>query len=192
VGCDIVPSEWQRLREFLQQDWPDVHPVEYVRWFWSQARACLTPRQLRSDALVRRFVHHDQRVREDKIRIALEVQQTVARQRASQLVRLSGFSNADAVINVLFDNGLELSSLFRYCLACNTVDVAQQAGEHALAARFIELSRVFEYGAAMEYLRGKKHYQKHWGKWLPADLEGKAADAERRGRCPRRRKDDDS
>lgn len=62
---------------------------------------------------------------------------------------------------VLCDEALELSALFRFCLACKLME---------RGALFADIARQYEGEAAVQFQRSKKEYLESWGEWLPPDF----------------------
>jgi hypothetical protein len=108
-------------------------------------------------AKARKLWEKDKCRKEEEIELALTIQRNVARRSVLSLIALLGKSKDEACALTLLDDGLELSALFRYCLACSIP-----------GKRFAQIAKFFETSACLQFERYRKFYQHHWKDFLPS------------------------
>jgi hypothetical protein len=120
------------------------------------------PDQLTSPSSVRLYEH---RCRGEEVvareRFSLGSQVEVAKQRIEALVA-GGYAPEDAWYEVLLDPDVDLSPLFRYCLA---VSISRKAD--AEDERFAELSAELKPAAVAQYTTYQEAFDAEWVKFLP-------------------------
>ena len=78
----------------------------------------------------------------------------------------NGFSHLNPrqiMDDIILDDNLSLSPLFRYCLA--------RGDEHS------EFREEFSYGAVVQYITNMKHFGVVWDAWIPDELKERACAA---------------
>jgi len=108
-----------------------------------------------------------QDVSRDEIRIKFKTQLDTATTNMI-VAQAEGAEGSEAWDDVLGDEDLSLSPLFRYCLSRN---IAKNSGDE----NFKALARRFREGAALQYLRDPAAYEEVWGRdWIPAGFQRRA------------------
>lgn len=88
----------------------------------------------------------------------------------------SGYSLALSVYYAIVDPRLELSPLFKYCLAATTSEHLHRAGiPDSHCEKLDKLAKQFEFLAAMDYTVFPDLYDRVWGKVIPAGFRVAAA-----------------
>ena len=149
-------SEWVRLTKWLQEHGIPAAPfmsLVFDHLMTTEKRAP-EPYQLRTKKYLRLWNKYKDRA-EERIRLALVSQNEVAA-RHTAAWRTAGRSSEDAWVIVLTNLGLELSPLFRYC-------VASALG----GKRFRRIAARFHADAIMQFERYRKFYLAHWDFLLP-------------------------
>ena len=83
----------------------------------------------------------------------------------------SGYSLALSVYYAIVDPRLELSPLFKYCLAATTSEHLRRVGIlDAHCEKLDTLAKQFEFLAAMDYTLFPDLYNRVWGKVIPAEF----------------------
>lgn len=158
-GVELQPatrSVWWVLARFLAAE--DFSPEAFIEAQFDRLGPTARPpepRQLRSAACVRRaaqFVAATAR----EIPLELVLQRKQAATRISYLQLYGREAKEDSYAIALLDSDLELSPLFRYCLALSIGGL-----------RFRRIAKRFETEACFQYQRYRKHYKRHWGELLP-------------------------
>lgn len=161
----VAPNVWQVQTKKLLEEHLD--PVEYVQHVFlglaGSGRRPPGPDQILQEAF-RAGYDRARRQEGHQVKISLEVQARLARQRIIERQACYGYNPEDALVDVLLDEGLDLSWLFRYCLAA--------ASEHPRAQ---ELADDFFVGAVIQYMRSHREYKRHWGPWIPHDFPKQAS-----------------
>lgn len=158
------PSTWIKvIQELLQRK---IDPQDYVRRIFSALDGTTLPApqpdQLLSDKNLQRY--RDAETADDAaVELALRLQRETARIYVTERMTGYNYSLTSALRNVLLDDDLELSYLFRYCLALSV----EQPQVREIAGRF-------ETGAVLQYIRNRPHYDRHWQKWLPEGFPQRA------------------
>ena len=103
----------------------------------------------------------------DEIRVAFSSQQQIATN--NMVVAQADDDTAEeAWEEVLDDDDMPLSALFRYCLA---LSVAKKTKDE----RFKDIARRFRQVAALQYLQDPDSYDEIWGpEWIPAGFRARA------------------
>lgn len=149
-------SAWLKLAKFFAE-----HRIEPRAYIQSQFEAtahrdrALNPDQLTSPAAQFRW-RKAKRKKEEYIKLALTLQSSLASAEIQLLQHYAGKSPEDAAAVVLCNNGLELSALFRYCLA-----------RSIRGKRFRQIARSFEVEACLQFERFRTYYLRHWKSVLP-------------------------
>ena len=80
----------------------------------------------------------------------------------------------DAWANVLYNDDVQLSALFRYCMA---FDVGKKSDDNQLRNRFSRICQTYRYDAAEQYLDHPSAYDRTWGvERIPAKFRRQAKD----------------
>jgi hypothetical protein len=103
-----------------------------------------------------------QKEKEEQIALGLKMQQQLALQKIMVLQKLGKQTPEDAYAVTLLNTGLELSALFRYCLALSI------GGK-----RFRHIAQRFEADACIQFVRYKKYYLSHWKDFLPEKISAR-------------------
>lgn len=133
-----------------------IDPAEFVRLVFAaindKVDAPPLPSQLLSPKTFAKYTR-GARTLPLEVANAFETQRALAKSRVCVKVRLCQKTTADAVEEVLYDEALALSALFRYCLAVSM----QEKGK-----RFKEAAEAFKARAAIQYMRHKAQYDQSW------------------------------
>lgn len=133
-----------------------IDPADFVRLVFSaindKVDAPPLPNQLLSP---KTFAKYTKGARTLPLEVAgaFETQRALAKSRVCVKVRLCQKSTADAVEEVLYDETLALSALFRYCLAVSMKGKGKQ---------FEDAANSFKERAALQYVRHKAQYDESW------------------------------
>lgn len=137
-----------------------VDPVQYVQILFQVTRRKLSvlipPTELTSQKNMKLYQEQCPQQSMDA-RVEFVTQQSTAHRHLVQRMEMYSLSSADATADILLDDSLALSNLFRYCLA-NSMPAGSKAKE---------LAEVFRAGAYIEYVRNGEQYSTWWSKWLP-------------------------
>ena len=138
-----------------------IEPGELIEAAFSVAdEGCLPePTSLLSPAVLDR-ARDDRGLVVENLRIALGAQQNIWKIEAYLIMRREGCDVETAASQVLKNRRLELSALFRYCMAT-------QAGD-------VEVAGLFEEAAFEQYLPIKWAFDRAWGELIPAALKERA------------------
>lgn len=151
-------SVWLRLaREFFGPG--GIDPDLYIRIQFEHVpfgRRPPEPNQLGSAGRVRTW-ERAFAAKEEEVRLALQLESEIAKMWISYHQRMVGRLKEDSYEIVLLDTALELSPLFRYCLARSIGGL-----------RFRRIAKRYEIGACVQYRRYRAYYKRHWGGVLPA------------------------
>jgi hypothetical protein len=158
-GDPIEPardSTWEAMATFFLQ--ARIDPELYIRIQFEPASLRLhdppEPRQLLTPARQTLYTQAKAALA-GNIALSLGTQQEIATSEAAYVCS-SGRSTADAVAHVIADENLELSPLFRYCLA------RSMTGE-----RFQTLAGIYKVRAVLQYVCYADAYQATWHQHLP-------------------------
>lgn len=93
------------------------------------------------------------------------------------LARDSVRTDMAAWADVLLDDEVQLSHLFRYCMALSIVKgIKPGKGSKKAKKDFSSIAKDFKVGAALQYIRDPNSYDKIWGKdWIPFAFREEAA-----------------
>jgi hypothetical protein len=153
-GKDKPPIWITLAQKFLAQE---LDPQSYIaELFDSKLKGVPEPAQL-FDA---RFLAQWREVSkgmERRLKVALRVQKQTALMQVLKQKDL-GLSSVHAHAAVLLDEQLQLSALYRFCLA-------YELRKHDQLFR--DIMRQFALPAAVQFRRARKPYQRAWGAWLP-------------------------
>lgn len=166
---NVWHEEYQRVAKLQQL----TTPAHYVRILFRILRGSSlsipTPRQLSNSQMLGLVVEYIQD-QVDHIR-----EQFVAEsKRATVAIRINqrgaGYSMALSVYYALVDSRLELSPLFKYCLATGTVDqIGNGTGvDNTCCDKLSNLAKRNELLAAMDYTLFPSHYDQVWGTAIPS------------------------
>lgn len=153
-------SVWLRLAKFFLEH--RIDPPAYIRIQFEEAdnrEYAPNPDQLVSPKSLYRWKKAVSN-KEREIKLALESQIELA---SGNIIMLQAYADKtveDASALTLLNIGLELSALFRYCLALSI------GGK-----RFRQIARRFEVGACLQFERFREFYLRHWAKVLPAGFK---------------------
>lgn len=155
-----TPSHWEWLARRLRP--LDVNLDEYMEVQFGTIGIDAVPpepKQMASDAALKRW----EKFRGDygeELAVSLESQKSLARGRAYGLQRFARKSYEDAHAIVLCDEGLDLTPLFRYC-------VASAIG----GPRFLAIADSFADEAVSQYHPFRDHYLQRWSAILPKGFD---------------------
>lgn len=160
----IYESVWQKIAVSLFRD--KIDPVFYVQRIFavisSRYENPPTPEQLLSERY-RRIYAESLEDSEHELALALMIQSNLAKNQILLAQIDGGVSMEEAVEEVLVNDRLALSSLFRYCLAASM-----------RSKRFRRYMENYRVGAAVQYLRQAEDYDEGWGEFVPNELRDKA------------------
>jgi hypothetical protein len=154
-----VVSVWHKIATALQGR--DIHPETYIQIQFSllthEDRRPPEPHQLLTPACLAVWKANKNKVAEG-LGVALRLQRRLAEQEFSFYKRNE---NSPEVCweRVLAKRGIELSALFRYCLAF-----------HLGGERFTPIAERYEAAAMMQFERHRDLYQQIWGSFLPVEF----------------------
>lgn len=117
------------------------------------------PLQLRTDACLSRYRDYVEGTEADVI-LELKLQTGLAADRITFLQLYGDAAKEDSYAIVLLDDDLELSPLFRYCLATSLG-----------GSRFHRIAKRYGPEACCEYCRCRKYYKRHWKRILPVGFD---------------------
>lgn len=149
-------SIWVKLAQFFIEN--KIEPRAYIHAQFEEAgkrERPPNPDQLTSANSLFRWKRAKKR-KEAEIKLALQIQATIATKKITILQAYGGKTPEDTSAITLLNIGLELSALFRYCLALSI------GGK-----RFRRIARQFELEACLQFERFRKFYLRHWSKVLP-------------------------
>jgi len=157
-----LDNVWQKIAKGLWAK--EIDPVDYVQrvFFMLVGKETNppTPAQLLSDRYMELYRLSRRRLRQD-LTASLRCQQTTARTELTHLQQFGGETMLSAFSLVLDDEALELTPLFRYCLArsLRRKDFSARAKKEFLDA------------AALQYVRAREEYDVVWGNFIPLDFK---------------------
>lgn len=160
VETKAVLPVWITLARFFREK--EINPYDYINFHFQKQLITnpLEPFQLKTDKNWQDYeVWKKKEVK--SILIAFRTQKSICTTNI-QIVQSNGSraSNKEVYVDVLTDEALELSALFRYCLArsLNLKDIAS----------------IYEQQAAMQFYCNPDAYLKIWKKWLPQGFHERA------------------
>ncbi len=166
----IYESVWQKTAVKLFQE--KIDPVFYIQRIFAIISGRYenppTPAQLLSERY-RRIYAESFEDGYKELALALSIQSNLAKNQILLAQIDGGVSMEDAVEEVLVNDRLALSSLFRYCLAASM-----------RTKRFRRHMENYRVGAAVQYLRQAEDYDEGWGEFIPEELRDKAESIYRR------------
>ena len=159
VLTKAIPSVWHKLALALRAK--DIHPETYIQILFSlrthEDRRVPEPMQLLTPECMEIWERHKDKVAED-IGMALRIQRRLAEQEFDYF-KSGQVSSEICWERVLSERGIELSALFRYCLAF-----------HLGGKRFTPIATSYEAEAMMQFERHRDLYRQIWGNFLPMDF----------------------
>lgn len=154
-----VKSVWPKLAKFFYDN--EIDPVAYIATQFLEAFSAVRrppePQALRGQK-AQLLWKKALKFKEEEIRIALTVEKNIARSKIAYH-QIGGDSRDRACAMTLCDTTLELSPLFRYCLALSLGGL-----------RFERIAKRFETEACIQYYRYRVYYDRYWRGMLPADF----------------------
>ncbi len=172
-------NQWQAMYKKLRQ-LQHLEPTNYVRILFyilrGSALAVPTLKQLASPKTIEMVLDGYQKIEDD-----LRWQFLAESQRIKTAIVISqkgdGYPLSLAVYYALTDSRLELSPLFRYCIAASTcVRLLQSDKKDPHIKKLDKIAKQFEFLAAMDYTLFPRLYDAVLGKIIPADFCVAAAD----------------
>jgi len=151
---------WQRLANFFLEE--EIDAASYITVLFDglmgklkkvDKRAPEPPQLLAKE--YQEIWHQNKDAVIERIRVSLLIEKNRAEQRFSSL-RFGGRAAKDAWASVLTDSSMELSPLFRYC-------IASRIGGN----RFGRIAAHYESRAVMQFERYRPFYRKQWKALLP-------------------------
>lgn len=153
------PDQWLHITRTLMAQ--KINPIEYVNRIFAgligKNRRAPEPGALLSANWIN-FHRHRSRVAPEEIAVALRSQRQVA---ADYILSLQSpkVSMLQATIEVLEDDDIPLSALFRYCLAVSMPEVEVQP-----------VARFYQGAAALQYIPSAQIYNRVWKELIPAEF----------------------
>lgn len=155
-------NTWLDLaRKFLAKK---IDPEPYIRESFDKMVLGKPPepRQLLSEAAIEHWEKMKDKL-EGEVETALTIQTRLAYSGITYL--RPAHTENQAYTLVLRDEDLDLSPLFRYCLA---VRLGRKEPE------FLTIAAGCRMGAVLQFMRYEEAYLKHWSAWLPRGFQAKA------------------
>lgn len=149
-------SIWRTLADFFSAN--KIDPRLYIRVQFEPSQLGLRrapePTQLMTPECI--HVYHQALARiGPTVELALLTQRAVASAAIVNNEEL-GCDRDQAVITVITNDSIELSPLFRYCLAWSMG-----------TDKFRKLARLYQDHAVIQFQRFRQYYQRYWSEWLP-------------------------
>lgn len=140
------------------------------------------PLQVCSDDLVPGFRKHVTEGVVEDISKSLEAQTRTAQAEMEFLRDAFGSIDPNRAVgkkwvivqNVICQQHLSLTPLFRYLLALSSAKEAGDENDEAAQYRFLELARGLYDRAAFQFCANKEAYSEHWKRWLPKRFPAEA------------------
>lgn len=158
-----VPPVWDKLAAFFLAR--KIDAALYIRVQFEPAqlklRAAPEPHQLITEARLAAYEERKQKLG-PALATALASQKEIAAMEIAA-VEGDGRSSEDACAATLVNTSVELSPLFRYCLA------RSMPGE-----RFRAIAKLYVYAAVRQFMCYREHYCAHWRAWLPSGFPAMA------------------
>ena len=149
---------WVTLATFVHSR--GYHPEDYIAAQFEQLAGRRIPEP---GMLMQKFCEQKYEIfskgKVEVCRQALTFQVETAKLQIRLREKLRGMSPANATHSVLIDTDLDLTALFRYCIAVTMP-----------GRRFRELTQALQKGAAVQLLRAKDAYMEAWGELIPDEL----------------------
>jgi hypothetical protein len=169
----VVPAtrnEWQRLFNWLEEHRVPVEPYLALQFdlLGPEVRYPPEPWQLRGDKYLDRWRKYEPRIHQ-RVALELAAQKRIA-DNAYRLAEADGETPVECWATVLATSHLELSPLFRYCLASRLA--VEMAGE-----RFRQVALRWEGLAVVQFERYRRYYLRHWKSFLPKGFAARARQA---------------
>jgi len=164
----VNKNAWVDTVKALQAD--GIDPVDYVHKVFfmllhrpNPAASAPTPAQLLSTQF-RKFYKQAKTMALEEIKKRFESERRLAKTHVMAKQSVNELTMQDATEEVLLDEDIDLSPLFRYCLArsMKTPEFAD------LATRF------FLQRAVLQYVRASSDYGEVYGEWIPDDFRRSA------------------
>lgn len=155
-----TPSIWLCLAEWMLAN--EVDPDRYIHeaMEYCDQKGAPEPYQLMTEWRLEEYRQSDDLV---DLAGALTFQVELCSTKISNAVTLAGMSKNLACAFTLTDDSLELSALFRYCIACS------MSGE-----KFKLIATQYEQDAVVQYWHRRDRYRKYWSRILPAGYDRQA------------------
>ncbi len=166
----VHKSVWQKIVVTLFKE--QIDPVDYIRCVFAAISGWLASPPLPRTLLSKRYrrIYKDYlETAGDELDLALRIQRNLAENLIVLAQVDGGVSMEEAVEEVLVNDRLALSSLFRYCLAVSMK-----------GKRFTRLAERYRVGAAVQYVRQAEDYTQAWGDFIPEHLRTEAEKIYRR------------
>jgi len=144
----------------------DIKPTDYVERVFATMRgevvSCPMPTQLLSDTWYERYKTSAESILRE-VESDFRTQRQVARSEVVVNITCGDMSNEKAIFEAVTDPNINLTDLFRYCLALSVDDeMVRSAAER------------FWVGAALEYHPRRRQYKKVWGGYIPREFPKEA------------------
>lgn len=170
---DDAGGVWFALADLLSYSGraAGVDPVDYVHTAFERGvnRRPPTPKDLLSDRYLREYLAAaDSRRASDQYRHRFNAERVNAAAHISFLQQYGKQNFAHAHADTLEDEELELSALFRFCLARQLLDGVDPDG--ADAELYLRVARRYEMAAAFQYRRNPAEYRRVMGGLIPDDF----------------------
>lgn len=160
-GREFKPI-WPKVADFVLDN--GLEAVSFVRSQFYDRRLPPQPNQLLSEKALHRYERYHGAARE-KVVQALSSQQYRADLEFWAKVQFCGRTEEDAWFDVLLDQSIELSALFRYCKAV-------ELGKNDDAMKYVV--RRYRAPAAFQYLRYRSEYDDVWADFIPIKFKARA------------------
>lgn len=167
-------NQWEQMYQRLRQVQRDLPPVRYVQLLFRILRgsslATPTLKQLVSPGLLQLVAAYV-----ETLPLEIRAQLVAESQRVKSAIVLrqkaDGMPLALAVYYALVDRRLELSPLFKYCLAVTTAEQVRRAkGEDSHCRKLEELAKQYEKLATADYRLFQTLYDDVWQDVIPERL----------------------
>lgn len=181
-----VPPVWLTLaRGFLRHG---LDPEDYVFAAFERAlklKKAPEARQLLAPTYLAAYAEERRRsVDAREVEIFLNTEKAIARRQIGYLQSYCGMSVTGSHHFVLTDESLELSALFRYCVACHLLE---RTADQKARRLFAEVAATYKAAAVAQYARDRAEYDQHWAGFLPRGFAEEAARVLRRARAEARK-----
>jgi hypothetical protein len=167
-------NAWQQAYNKIKASQNFTDPVQYLRILFRVLRgsslAIPFVNQLATPTLLEMVNNHfTNRNRELRVEFLAESQ----RARTAILIaqKGSGQSLSRAVYSAIVDSRLELSALFKYCLAVSTSEHCEKHNiDNSSCKRLDDLAKQHEFLAALDYVTFSDLYDQVWGNTIPENF----------------------
>lgn len=170
---ELTPREstWRRVASKLRE--LEIDPVDCVVRIFADlmpGESPLQPNQMASKDVVARYYSLSS-ITVEEIEAALKAQAEIATAEFRWGHSSGPSSKQDLWVDILLDEALSLSALFRYCLAS---DLANEVNGSGGRDRFLKVAGYYEPQATSQYRRNHDAYDEVWHEILPDEFRERA------------------